>query len=385
MKLVIDNVLLPTGTHTLVIEEGKITQVVAESTDQDQIIQARHSDADSWNAAGLVYLPTLADMHCHLDKHHIGERWIPLEPFQTLESHLAYEKKLLGGLTQTVGERAKVLAEQMIDYGTTRIRTHVDVDPEVGLRNLEAILRVREELCDYMDIEIVAFPQQGLIRSSSEQIVREALALGADLVGGVDPAGLDGDMERSLQMMFDIATAAGKGIDLHLHDGGETGLATLRRFAELTREAGLQHRTAVSHAYCLGEQTESDVQPTLDVLKHAGVTLVSSVPIDRPMPRGSQVLDTDVNFMLGSDNIRDAWSPFGNGDMLQRASRMAERENWVSDDRLLGTYAWVSNGKLTPSVGDPADFMLVRALNAQHALASVPARAAVFKKGRRIR
>ncbi|WP_336759740.1 hypothetical protein [Paenibacillus sp. USHLN196] len=83
--------------------------------------------------------------------------------------------------------------------------------------------------------------------------------------------------------------------------------------------------------------------------------------------------------MLGSDNIRDAWSPFGNGDMLQRASRMAERENWVSDNRLLGTYAWVSNGKLTPSIGDPADFMLVRALNAQHAIASVPARAAVFK------
>ncbi|WP_336759739.1 hypothetical protein [Paenibacillus sp. USHLN196] len=75
---------------------------------------------------------------------------------------------------------------------------------------------------------------QGLIRSSSELIVTEALALGADLVGGVDPAGLDGDMERSLQMMFDIATAADKGIDLHLHDGGEPGLATLRRFAELT-------------------------------------------------------------------------------------------------------------------------------------------------------
>ncbi|WKL01401.1 hypothetical protein Q0F98_33085 [Paenibacillus amylolyticus] len=92
---------------------------MAESTDQDQITQALHSDADSWNAAGLVYLPTLADMHCHLDKHHIGERWIPLEPFQTLESHLTYEKKLLGGLTQTVGERAKALAEQMIDYGTT--------------------------------------------------------------------------------------------------------------------------------------------------------------------------------------------------------------------------------------------------------------------------
>lgn len=157
-------------------------------------------------------------------------------------------------MTQTVGERAKVLAEQMIDYGTTRIRTHVDVDSELGLRNLEDILRVRDELRDYMDIEIVAFPQQGLIRSSSEQIMKEALALGADLVGGIDPAGLDGDMERSLQMMFDIATTADKGIDLHLHDGGETGLATLRRFAELTMEAGLQHRTAVSHAYCLGSK-----------------------------------------------------------------------------------------------------------------------------------
>lgn len=384
MKLIIDNVLLPTGTYTLIIEDGKISQVVADFADQNQM-QDRGNDVESWNADGLVYLPTLADMHCHLDKHHIGERWISLEPFRTLESHLAYEKRLLGDLSQTVKERAKILAEQMIDYGTTRIRTHVDVDAEVGLRNLEAILYVRDELRDHMDIEIVAFPQQGIIRSSSEQIVKEALALGADLVGGVDPAGLDGDMERSLQIMFDIATAANKGIDLHLHDGGNLGLSTLRRFAELTEEAGLQHRTAVSHAYCLGEQTESDVQPTLDVLKHAGVTLISSVPIDRPIPRGRQVLDTGINFMLGSDNIRDAWSPFGNGDMLQRASRMAERENWVSDDKLLGTYAWVSDGKLIPSVGDPADFMFVRALNAQHALASVPTRVAVFKKGKRIR
>ncbi|WP_239297405.1 amidohydrolase family protein [Paenibacillus sp. ACRRY] len=377
--------LLPTGLHRLVIEDGRFRNIVPESSDNKAVTVESGTHAESWNATGLVYLPTFADMHCHLDKHHIGERWFPLEPFQTLEKHLAYEKRLLSELKQPVRERAKLLVEQMLDYGTTRIRTHVDVDPEVGLRNLEAVLYVKEELRDEMDIEIVAFPQQGLLRSSSEQIVKDALALGADLVGGVDPAGLDGDMERSLQCMFDLATLTGKGIDLHLHDGGETGLATMRRFAELTMESGLRERTAVSHAYCLGEMTDADVQPILDILKDAGVSLISSVPIDRPMPRGYQILDTGVNFMLGSDNIRDAWSPFGNGDMLQRASRLAERENWVSDERLLGTYQWVSTGNLIPAEGDPADFLLVRAINAQHAVASVPTRAAVFKKGMRVR
>ncbi|WP_169084222.1 amidohydrolase family protein [Paenibacillus sp. PL91] len=336
------------------------------------------------DAEGLLYLPATTDMHIHLDKHFLGEPWKPLQPFITLPGQLAFEKAMLASLPTTVSERARRLIDLLLSHGTTKIRTHVDVDPQIGISHLEHVLQVREEYRGVMEIEIVAFPQQGLLRSDSLGVMKEALRAGAEYVGGVDPAGLDRLVDRSLDTMFELSAEFDAGVDLHLHDPGHLGLYTISRFADLTEQAGKGGRTAVSHAYCLGQVSEAESRELARQLKASDVAIITSVPLDRPMPRVDQLLAEGVRVHVGSDNILDAWSPFGNGDLLARGAKVAEKFGWILDDALLQTYPLISAGKLAPEVGDSASFMLVSAVNAKHAIASAPVREAAFSGGKLI-
>ncbi|WP_239628912.1 amidohydrolase family protein [Paenibacillus sp. H1-7] len=375
MKSIVERVKINNELFDLQLEEGTIREVVPAGA-------SRATGADTvWDAEGLLYLPALSDMHCHLDKHFLGEPWKPLQPFVTLDRQLKFEKEQLASLQTSVHDRGLMLAELMGRQGTTKIRTHVDVDPDIGLSHLEAVLRLREQLRDRMEIEIVAFPQQGLLRSCSVSIMKEALRSGADLVGGVDPAGLDKRVEASLHAMFELSEEFDAGVDLHLHDPGHLGLYTIDLLADYTSQSNKQGRVAVSHAYCLGMVSAGEAADTLAAMREAGVAMISSVPIDRPMPRPDELIAAGVSFRVGTDNIRDSWSPFGNGDMLQRASRLAEKCGWITDGQLQRTYSLITDRPLTPQAGQSADFMLVDAQNIQHALASVPPREAVFYKG----
>ncbi|KGA95979.1 deaminase [Alkalihalobacillus alcalophilus ATCC 27647 = CGMCC 1.3604] len=335
-----------------------------------------------WNAKGLLYLPTLSDRHCHLDKHFIGETWRSRTAIDTLPNHLRREKELLASLQGDVLERARTLLNIMLRHGTTKIRTHVDIDPTLGLAHLEAILQVREEFKDSIEFEIVAFPQQGLIRSKSIDIMKEAMQMGADLVGAVDPGGLDHQIESCLAHVFELATQFNKGVDVHLHDPGHLGLYTIDRMMDKTEQARLQGRVAVSHAYCLGQVTESESRELAERLKEQRVAIISNVPIDRPMPNVPQLAALGVDVQIGTDNVLDSWSPFGDGDMLRRMNRLAERFQWIEDDQLLGTYRFATKQSLVPRVGAPADFMLVSAMNLEHAVASVPPREFVVVAGK---
>ncbi|WP_458461772.1 amidohydrolase family protein [Paenibacillus sp.] len=334
-----------------------------------------------FDAGGLHYVPPMADMHTHLDKHFLGEPWKSLQPFVTLPRQLEFEKSMLGELPTGAGERAKRLLDLMLAQGTTTIRTHVDVDPQIGLSHLEEVLAVREMYRDRIEMEIVAFPQQGLLRSDSVSVMRQALRAGANYVGGVDPAGLDGRVDASLEAMFELGTEFSAGIDLHLHDPSHLGLYTISCFANLTEQAGMSGRTAVSHAYCLGQVGEAEVRSLAEKLSATGVAIMTSVPIDRAMPPIKLLMGAGVSVHIGTDNILDSWSPFGNGDILARGSRLAEASGWVEDHWLLETYKLISKAPLTPKVGDPGSFSLVNALNAMHVLAAAPPREAVFSGG----
>lgn len=373
MGKLIKNVRFDGQLWDLFIKDGIIEKIVRSNLDS--------TATSTYDAQGFLYLPTLADMHVHLDKHFLGESWRPLQPFITLPKQLKFEKEMLASMQSSLKERASIMTGIMLKQGTTKIRTHVDVDPEIGLKHLEAVVQLREQLQDIIEIEIVAFPQQGLIRSNSMGVMKDALRNGADLVGGVDPAGLDRKVETSLEAMFELSAEFDAGVDLHLHDPGHLGLYTIDLFADYTVKARKQGRTAVSHAYCLGMLSDDEINHTLTALKEADVSIISSVPIDRPTPRAKSLLDAGVNFMIGNDNIRDAWSPFGNGDLLQRGSRLAEKSGWVTDEQLLRAYSFITDRSLTPQVGNKANFMLVDAENLQHALAAAPEREAVFSKG----
>lgn len=381
---IIKNVKWADDLFNLTIDRmtGTIISIETAATDAEVASGGtNHHEANVFEAEGLHYVPPMADMHIHLDKHFLGEPWKTLQPFVTLPGQLEFEKRMLGELPTGAGERAKRLLDLMLAQGTAKIRTHVDVDPQIGLSHLEEILEVRELYRGRMEMEIVAFPQQGLLRSESVAVMRQALRAGADYVGGVDPAGLDRRVDASLEAMFELGAEFAAGIDLHLHDPDHLGTYTIDRFADLTEQAGMSGRTSVSHAYCLGQVSEAEVRSLAEKLCANGVFIMTSAPIDRPMPPIKLLLEAGVAVHVGSDNILDSWSPFGNGDMLSRGSRLAEVSGWVEDHWLLETYKLISNAPLTPKVGDRGDFSLVHALNAMHALAAAPPREAVFSGG----
>ncbi|ARK32661.1 amidohydrolase family protein [Halalkalibacter krulwichiae] len=363
--------------YKLTAEQGLFTKI--EEDEDNKVTFENEIDAE-----GLLYIPALSDMHCHLDKHFIGETWRSRKAIDSLPKQLEREKKLLASLEGSVMDRARKLLQLMLEKGTTHIRTHVDVDPELGLTHLEAIKQVRDEFQGKVKIEIVAFPQQGLLRSKSYEVLKEAMEEGADLVGAVDPGGLDRHIESSLEHVFELATTYKSGVDIHLHDPGHLGLYTIDKVVDYTKEARLQGHVSVSHAYCLGQVSEEAVAKLGRRLKKHRISILSSVPIDRPMPNVTQLAALGVNVKLGTDNILDAWSPFGNVDMLARLSRLAERSNWVEDDQLVRAFRFATNDSLVPMLGERADFLLVSALNLEHAVATVPTREWVVVGGKAV-
>ena len=150
------------------------------------------------------------------------------------------------------------LLDLLIHAGSTHIRTHCNIDPFIGLKNLEAVLRAKEAYKDKVDLEVVAFPQHGLLRSKSISLVREALRSGASLVGGVDPASIDENIEKSLQTVMELAVEADANVDLHIHDPGHLGIFTFKRLVALTEEAGWHGRVTISHAMALADVSTNE-------------------------------------------------------------------------------------------------------------------------------
>jgi cytosine deaminase len=287
--------------------------------------------------------------------------------------------------------RAAALIRTLIANGATRARSHVDIDNDVGLANLEAVLRVRDAFRDWIDIQLVAFPQSGVTtEKGAPDLIAAALSAGADLVGGLDPAGFDGDVKGQLDIVFRLAERFGKGIDIHLHDSGKTGAAELRDIAERTIAAGMQGRVAVSHAFALGSIVPDVFAETADTLARAEVAIMTSCPPSAPVPPVGRLRARGVTLFAGSDNIRDCWSPYGNGDMLDRAAIIAERHAMFTDRELEHAFA-LATSEADKALGGPrrelragavADLVVVAAASVADAVIDRPPRSLVLRAGR---
>ena len=277
-------------------------------------------------------LPAFVDGHCHLDKTFLGLPWIPHQAQDSVAGRIDAERALRGALPLPTYDRAKALLRKMAAFGTTALRTHVDIDTSRGLDDLHAILRLREETREHVTIQIVAFPQSGILRDpGTRDLLDAALSEGADLVGGLDPATIDGDRAAHLDIVFGLAEKHGKGIDVHLHERHEQGLATIGDMCGRALAAGLQDRVTISHAFALGDADEAALAEATANLARAKISIATSAPGAFPMPPVKPLREAGVLVFAGSDNIRDAWSPLGNGDMLERAMLVAWRQNFRTD------------------------------------------------------
>lgn len=373
----IRNATLPDGsTHDIEIKDGRIAAFLSPTAGEP----------------GVMLLPPLVDGHIHLDKTLLGLPWVPNQAAgNTVSDRIEAERKVRAARTLSETETGANLVKQVVASGTLHMRSHVDIDNQLGLRNLHAVLEIRERFLDLVTIQIVAFPQSGLLRSpGTAALLDEAVAQGADLLGGLDPVGIDGDLAGHLDPIFAIASKHGVGIDLHLHDGGEVGIAQMLAIAERTLASGLEGKVAISHAFALGSVPTDLAARTADTLAEAGIAIMSHGPGAGTMPPLPLLRAHGVEVFGGSDNIRDAWSPFGNGDMLERAMLIGYRGNFRHDRELKLAYEMVTEAAarvlgLTDygiKVGGPADFVAVEAETLAEAVAARPRRKWVMKAGR---
>ena len=284
--------------------------------------------------AGALLLPGLIEGHVHLDKTLMGLPWRPHAAAPNVQGRIEHERENRASLGP-VQPRARALLARMIANGTTALRTHTDIDDACGLANFHAVLEVATEFRAILPIEIVAFPQSGIVtRPGVAGLLDAALREGADLVGGLDPATIDGDASGHLDIVFALAARHGKGIDIHLHDRDPGGNAQLRDIAARSHAAGMHGRVTVSHAFSLGTDDADDFSRTADALAHGGVAILTSAPGPIAMPPVKPLRARGVTIFGGNDNIRDLWSPWGNGDMLERAWMIAQRQGFRSDEDL---------------------------------------------------
>jgi cytosine deaminase len=381
----IANATLPDGSkRDIEISGGRIAALLPAA--------GQPATAGDLDLGGALVLPPLVDGHIHLDKTLLGLPWTPNQATgNRVADRIEAERKVRAARTVPESVTGANLVRQVLASGTLHMRSHVDIDNQLGLRNLHEVLKVRESFRGLVTIQIVAFPQSGILRSpGTAALLDAAIAEGADLLGGLDPVGIDGDLAGHLDAIFAIAQRRGVGVDIHLHDGGESGIAEIQAIAERTRAVGLQGKVAVSHAFALGSVPTETAARTADLLAETGVAIMSHGPGGAAIPPLKLLHEHGVRVFGGSDNIRDAWSPFGNGDMLERAMMIAYRANFRHDAELALAFDMVTRTAADVlgmagygiAPGSPADFVVVEAETLAEAIASRPRRKLVIKAGR---
>ncbi|MFJ7199380.1 MULTISPECIES: amidohydrolase [unclassified Streptomyces] len=343
------------------------------------------------DAAGALALPSPVDAHIHPDKSTWGGPWLSREPAGTLRDLIEGDVRARTAFTTPVEERAGALMDRAIAHGTRAMRAHVDVAPVHGLSGVHGVRAAADARKDLLDVQIVAFPQLGLLSEpGTAELMEQALSEGADVVGGLDPVGIDADMDGQLDFVFGLAARKGVPLDIHLHDGGPDGLRQVAEIARRTVAAGMRGRVTLGHAFAVAELEGAERDLVAAQLADAGVSLVTCALGGDPVLDPARLTPHGVRVAVGSDGVRDAWTPFGDGDMIARAHLLAYRTDARTDAELAACYEAVAQGgasllglpasRLEP--GDPADFVLVAAGSLPEAVVDRPVPAVVVRAGR---
>lgn len=378
---------LPDGrSASLAVSDGRIVAVL---TDGEPLPQA----GEVVDVGGRLMLPGFVEGHIHLDTSFYGDAWKPYRPNSAgfdVRERVAFQMENLKSAAP-MAERARNQLELCLSQGTTHMRSHVMVDANIGLSHVEAVLGVVQDYRALIDVELVAFPQSGILSSpGTDELLEMAIEAGCSVIGGLDPATLDRDIEKHLDVVFTIAQRHQVPVDIHLHDGGTLGMYEIEQICARTEALGLGGRVAVSHAYCLGEISEGLLARTADRLAKAGVAIMTLAPPNGPFPPVAPLRAAGVNVFSGSDNIRDSWWPYGDGDLLRRANMVGHRSGFFTDEALIEaldtvTYAGaraLRRENYGLSVGDFADLVLVAAQHVPEAVVAVPPEREVYKRGR---
>lgn len=376
-----NDIITKTKKVSLCIEDGIIKEIADDVPENaEEVIDAK----------GYLAVPSLVDNHIHLDKGHYGGRWKAVVPMNNVAERIVEEQGFLKDFLLETPKKAQALIDLITSNGATFLRVHVNIDPTIELDNLNIIKEVLENNKHKLDYEIVVFPQHGTLTTEYKGLLTKALEDDkVKVIGALDPATIDYDIEKSLKTTFDLAKKYDKEIDIHLHDRGTLGIYEINRIIDYTVSSNLQGKVQISHGLALGDISNNELDTIAKRLKEAKITINTTAPIDTKALSIPILQSHGISVNVVNDNINDHWSPFGTGDLIQRVSRAAEIFSMCDEVSLSEALGLVTNGitpldkegkQVWPKVGDKANILFVKAESSAHLVARVcPERVILFK------
>lgn len=371
----------------------ELVDIVLDGDTIVSIVPAGQAPADAVviDGQGRLALPGFVNAHAHVDKSWWGRPWVSYGGEPTTQGRIAHERAERGKYGIPSVDTTERVLREFLRHGTTATRSHVDVDPGIGLNGIAAVREAEARLGGAVEVAIVAFPQDGVIRRDGVlDLLDRAAAQGAENIGGLDPCAIDRDPVAQLDGLFRIAEKHGCGIDIHLHAGGELGAFEYELIIDRTRRAGLGGKVNIAHGFALGQLAESRRLELLDQFGELGISWSTVAPIgSAPLP-WTPMLDRGMRIGLGTDGIRDFWSPYGDGDLLRIALDFARLHDVRHDEEFahvarLATTAgagFVHRASQELAAGARADIVLLDAENCADAIVRAPVRDLVISGGR---
>ncbi|GCF93770.1 N-acyl-D-amino-acid deacylase [Enterococcus florum] len=394
MDLLIKQARLNDGEdlQDVAVEKGRITQIapVIEG-DAKEVIEA----------AGRVLIPGLVESHIHLDKALIADR----EPNKsgTLKEAIEVTAKLKPTFTEEdVYQRAKQALEMIIRRGATTVRTHSEFDPAQGFTGFNMIMKLKEEYKDRIDMQVVAFPQEGIFKApGTEKMMYEAMDMGADVVGGIPYN--DAPANDHIDLIFEIAKKYDKDIDLHQDFADEADDTSIEYLCKKTIQEGYEGRVSVGHLTALHAMPKERLDRVISQMAKAKINVMPLPATDLHLgARGDEcnvrravtpirkLRDAGVNVCLATNNIRNAFTPYGNGDLMQIAMLAIPVGHLGGADDLPTVLPMITENPAKAlnlqdyglAVGKKADMVLLDTKVKANAIIDIPERAYVIKNGR---
>ena len=304
---------------------------------------------EALDARGGLVTPALVDAHVHLDLAYSLEL-VPENESGTLHEAIRHWARAKAGISAAnTRARARRAIETEVSYGTGILRSHVDVGSAAGLRLAEGVLAAREDTVRLCKLELVAFPQDGLIRDpGAVENVRQALRSGVDLVGGIPHIErVPRDGRRHLELVFDLAAEFDTNIDVHIDETDDPSSRYVEHLAALTIERGWQGRVTASHVCALASYDEVHAARVIELLAEARISVVTNpgvnlhlqgrfdaYPKRRGLTRVRALLDAGVPCAVGQDCIQDPFYPLGRGQLLEQVFLLVHAEHMSGPARL---------------------------------------------------
>jgi len=289
------------------------------------------------DAAGCLVTPALVEPHIHLDAVLTVGQPRYNQSGSLFEGIAIWGERVRDLTVEDVKQRVRTVLRWQLANGVLFVRSHVDVcDPK--LTALRALIELRQEVGDQMTLQLVAFPQQGILSfEDGEQLMRRAVELGADVVGAIPHFELTREYgERSVKFAMGLAAETGKRVDIHCDETDDEQSRFLEVMIAETLRLGLQGRVTASHTTAMHSYNNAYAYRVITNLRRAGLHMVTNpldnsvlqgrfdtYPIRRGHTRFKELLAAGVNVCIGHDSVMDPWYPLGYADPLQAASVLA--------------------------------------------------------------